>query len=126
MKINLSIPDDLFEQYVKQHGLPGTYSRMREAIDAYKDVKPSDRVVLLGGDVRRAIEAVFQTTLDSPEKLLKLIQNMNSVKIGDVQMEFSSDQLERLKAQAGFHGRTLEQYIKETVAELKESMLERV
>lgn len=126
MKVNITMPDSLFEEYVVKFGLPGAYGKMREAIEAYKDVKKDDRVILLAGDARRAIEAIFQTTLDNPEKLIKLIQNMNSVKLGGVDMEFTSDQMERLAAQAGFHGRTPEQYIRETVMELKATMLERV
>ncbi len=126
MKVNITMPDSLFEDYVIRFGLPAAYGRMREAIEAYKDVKKDDRTVLLAGDARRALEAVFQTTIDSAEKLVKLTQNMNTVKLGNIEMEFSQDQLERLKAQAGFHGRTLEVYIRETVEELKAAMLERV
>ncbi len=126
MKVPLTMPDQLFEAYVVKFGLPMAYHKMREAIEAYQHVDKSDRVVLLAGDQRRAIEAVFQTTIDDANKLVKLTQNMNSVRIGDVDMAFSSDQLERLKAQAEFHGRTLEVFIRETVEELKQTMLERV
>lgn len=126
MKVNITMPDSLFEEYVVKFGLPGAYSKMREAIEAFRTVKKDDRIVMLAGDERRAIEAVFQTTIDDSKKLVKLVQNMNSVKLGDVDMAFSQDQLERLSAQAGFHGRTLETYIRETVEELKAAMLERV
>lgn len=125
MKINLSIPDELFEIYVKKFGLPAAYNRMRQAIEIFKDVEASDRAIVVAADNRRAIEAVFQTTIDDAPKLVKLIQNMSRVSLGNVNMEFSSDQLARMEAQAGFHGRTLEQYIRETVKELKETMLER-
>jgi hypothetical protein len=126
MKFNISMPDELFEHYVVKYGLPNAYTRMRQAIEICKDIEASDRVVLIAGDNRRAIEAVFQTTADSAEKLVKLIQNMNTVQLGNVEMSFSEDQLQRLKAQAGFHGRTIETYIRETVDELKAAMLERV
>lgn len=119
------MPDSLFEDYVVKFGLPAAYGRMREAIELFKDVKKDDRAVLLSGDDRRALEKVFQTTIDDAQKLVKLTQNMNTVKLGSVEMEFSQDQLERLAAQAGFHGRTLETYIRETVKELQEAMLER-
>jgi len=126
MKFNISIPDELFESYVKRYGLPAAYSRMRQALELCKDIESNDRVFLVGGDNRRALEAVFQTTLDSASKLVKLTQNMNTVKLGNVDMQFSEDQLQRLKMQASFHGRTTEQFIKETVTELAAAMLERV
>tara|TARA_R110000868_G_scaffold255919_2_gene512581 strand:+ start:916 stop:1296 length:381 start_codon:yes stop_codon:yes gene_type:complete len=126
MKVNITMPDALFETYVVKFGLPLAYGRMREAIEAYKDVNKDDRVVLLSGDNRRALEKIFQTTIDDSTKLVRLTQNMNTVKLGNIDMEFSSDQLERLAAQAGFHGRSLEVYMRETVEELKSAMLERV
>lgn len=125
MKISLSIPDELYETYIKKFGIQGAHNRMKQAIDAYKEVELSDRAIIVASDNRRAIEAVFQTTIDDAPKLVKLIQNMSRVSLGNIDMEFSSDQLARMEAQAGFHGRTLEQYIRETVKELKETMLER-
>lgn len=126
MMINLKMPDSLFEHYVKQWGVPGLYPKLVQAIELCKDIEKSDRALLLTGDARRAVEAVFQTTLDTPEKLVKLVQNLSRVSIGGVDMAFTSDELERLKMQATFHGRTLEVYIKETVQELRGMMLERV
>lgn len=125
MKVNLHVSDDTFELYTLKFGLPGLYNKMKEAIEAYKNVDKADRVVLLAGDQRRAIEAVFQTTIDNPDKLVRLIQNMSRVSLGGIQMDFTADQLERMAAQAGFHGRTLETYMRETVDELKAAMLER-
>lgn len=126
MIVKLKISDETYEQYVTKFGVQGADNTMQRAIEAYKDVDKSDRVVLLGGDARRAIEAVFQTTIDSPEKLLTLVQNMARVHIGDVHVDFTTDQLERLQAQAGFYGRTLLEYMKEQVNEIKSAMLEKV
>lgn len=126
MKVNVSMPDELFEKYVVKYGLPGTYARMRAAIELCQDLEKDDRAVILCGDNRRAIEKVFQTTVDNPEKLVKLTQNLSRVALGGVDMEFTSAQLERLQMQATFHGRTLEQYIRETVIELRDAMLEKV
>lgn len=126
MMINFKVPDELFEVYVNKWGIPGCYAQMKRAVESFKDVDKNDRVILVASDNRRAIEKVFQTTVDDADKLVKLIQNMNYVKLGGVDMQFTADQLERLNAQAGFHGRTLEQYIRETVTELAATMLERV
>lgn len=124
MKVNLSMPDSLYEHMVVTWGIPQCYRKMSEAIELCKDIQKNDRVVLLAGDARRALEAVFQTTIDNPEKLVRLVQNMSRVSLGDVHMDFTSDQLERMAAQASFHGRTLDTFIRETVAELKQTMLE--
>lgn len=126
MKVNITMPDSLFEEYVVKFGLPAAYAKMREAIEAFRSVKKDDRIVMLAGDERRAIEAVFQTTVDDAKKLVRLCQNMNTVKVGGVEMAFSADQLERLAAQASFYGRTTQEYIREQVDEIKAAMLEKV
>lgn len=126
MKINLSIPDELFETYVKKFGLPAAYNRMRQAIEIFKDVEVSDRAIVVAADNRRAIEAIFQTTIDDAPKLVKLIQNMNTIKLGNVEMGFTAEEYARLQMQATFHGRTLETFVREMVMELKDMMLEKV
>lgn len=126
MKVQVSIPDSLFEKYVKQYGLPAAYARMRQAMEMCQDIQVNDRVVLVAGDHRRALEAIFQTTLDDATKLVKLVQSLSRITLGGVEMQFSPDQLDRLAMQATFHGRSTEQYIRETVAELSAAMLERV
>lgn len=126
MKFNISIPDSLFEKYVKNYGLPAAYNRMRQALELCQDIQVHDRAILVTGDDRRALEAVFETTIDDSTKLVKLVQNVTRVRLGNVDIGFSDDQLVRLDMQAKFHGRTTEQYIKETIEELKATMLERV
>lgn len=125
MKINLSIPDELAEKYIKNHGLPAAYQRMRVAIEAFQDVVPTDRHVFLAGDDRRAVEAVFQTTIDDGKKLARLVKQMSQFAIGGVEVNFSVDELARIDAQAGFHGRTRDVFVREMVTEIKDYMLEK-
>lgn len=124
MQFNMKIDDSLFEHYVKAVGIPGCYARMRKILEDMKDVNPNDRYLIIAGDVRRDIEAVFQTTLDTPLKLAKLIRNMSTVQIGDVKHTFTEDELARLAMQAKFHGRTTEEFMREMIKEIADRMLE--
>lgn len=126
MKISLHLPDELFEHYVKVWGIPNCYNKMKEAVAAMKDMKQHDRYLIICGDVRRDIEATFQTTLDTPDKLAKLVKNLNSVKIEDVEMRFTPDELARIDMQASFHGRDRDTYIREMITEIKDRFLEKV
>jgi len=126
MIINFKVPDQIFEDYVKQYGIPQCYQAMRRHIEEMKDYNIKDRYFVVFGDVRRAIEAVFGTTIENGEKLLKLIKNLNSVKISGVEVNFTEDEMARLAMQATFHGRSTEVYIKEMITELKDKMLEKV
>lgn len=125
MDIKIRLEDRLYDQYLTKHGSPKHYRMMKQAIEAFSQVTDGDRVLILHGDERRAIEAIFETTLDTPEKLLRLIKNMNTVKIEGVEVNFDEAELTRLATQASFHGRTTEQFIKEMVIEIKDRMLER-
>lgn len=125
MKFSLTIPDETFETYVTKFGLPGCYAQMRSAVEAFKNFDKNDRYVVIHGDVRRDIEAIFQTTVDSQDKLAKLIKNLNSVRIQDVDIRFSAEDLSRIEEQASFHGKDKETFIKEMVEEIVATMMER-
>lgn len=126
MKLNLTIDDAIVEKYEAKFGAPKHWEQMRKAIEAFVDVPKHDRFLIISGDTRRAIEAIFQTTLDTPEKLLQLTKKLNSVAINGVEVNFDAEELDRIRMQASFHGRTPEQYIKEMITEIKDRMLERV
>ena len=126
MKVQVSIPDEVFEEYVKKFGIPACYSHMKRAITEFKDVDKNDRYLMIAGDGRRELEKVFQTTVDDAKKLARLVKNMCTVKIGGVEHSFTSDELARLQAQAGFYGKSLEDYIKDQIAEISQRMLEQV
>jgi len=126
MIINFKVPDAVFETYVKSFGLPRAYNVMRTWIETMKDIDPKDRYVMLGGDNRRAIEAVFETIIDTPEKLVRLVTRLNNFKIGDIQVNFTDDELMRLDQQAKFHGRTREVFMAEMATDIKNRMMETV
>lgn len=124
MKVNITIPDATFDIYAEKYPGPKVYEKFKEAIELCKDIEVNDRVLMLNGDTRRAIEAVFQTTVDDTAKLLRQIKMLNEVSVQDIAIEFTPEELVRLDAQAGFHGRTRKQFIIEMVNELKGTMLE--
>jgi hypothetical protein len=126
MKLQFNVDDKVFEEYVTRWGIPGCYTTMRKAVETFKDFEKSDRYVVLYGKPRQEIEAVFQTTIDDGAKLAKLVKNMSKFSIGGVEINFTADELARIDMQATFHGRTRDQYIKETCAEIKDRFLENV
>ena len=126
MQFQMKVDDALFEHYVKLVGIPGCYARMRKILEDMKDLNPNDRYLVIEGDIRRDIESVFQTTIDSPAKLAKLIRNMSTVKIHGVEHTFTEDEMARIAMQASFHGRTTEQFMKGMIAEIAGMMLEKV
>lgn len=127
MKLSFNVPDDLYESYVLKFGVAGSYARMRKILEEMRAVDPSDRYILVAGDARRAIEAVFETTIEDAKTLAKYVGRLNSVKLSDTaRIDFNVEELERLHQQAAFHGRTYETFVTEMAAEIKLRMLEQI
>lgn len=126
MKLNLTIEDRLYEVYETNPGFPKAYKKMKDALEAFSNIPDNDRVLLVHGQPRKDLETLFGTTLDSGEKLVQLVKKMNQVQIEGVELNFDAEELHRLRMQATFHGRSVEQYIKEMIIEIKDRMLERV
>jgi hypothetical protein len=126
MRVTVTVPDEKYDEMVAKWGETTLPKRWLEAMIAFKEVKLGDRALVIHGKTRQDIEAQFETTLETPEKLLKLVSAMNRVKIGDLELKFTEDELARLQMQATFHGRTLEVFIMEMIAEIKARMLEQV
>lgn len=126
MIINLKLSDELFEFYVKKYGLPKAYAVMKRALEAMKEVDDNEPYLFIVGEDRLTLQNIFQTTLDSPKKLITLVKNLIAVRVGGVDIPFTSDELARLQMQATFHGRELDVYITEMVMELRDRMLEKV
>lgn len=126
MIINFKVPDNVFEEYVKQFGIPKCYNVMRQWIEQMKGIDPKDRFVMLGGDQRRAVEAIFQTIIDTPDKLVHLVTRLNNFQIGDVKIDFTDDEMMRMDQQAKFHGRTRQEFMQEMATDIKNRMLEQI
>ena len=124
MQISLKMEDSLYNDYLTQYGSPMHYKKMKDAIEAFKPVK--DRYLILHGEGRRAIEQIFQTTIDDPQRLERLIKNLCSVQIGPVEVQFTADQLARMDMQARFFGKSTEEFVKETIEELIRRFMEEV
>jgi hypothetical protein len=126
MIINLKIPDSLYEDYLKQYGNPQHYKKMKDHLELLKDVPVNDRIIVLYGDIRKKIEAVFQCIIKDGEQLSHEINKLNKVKIQGIEIEFNPEELARIDAQAAFHGRSREVYLKEMLTEIKDTFLEKV
>ena len=122
MQISLKIEDSLYNDYLTKWGSPMHYRKMRDAIETMKDVQ--DRHLLLHGAGRQAVEKIFQTTIETRERLDKIVKNLCSVKIGPVEVQFTADQLARMDMQAKFFGKTTEEFVKSTVEELIQRFME--
>lgn len=126
MIINLKVPDDLFEAYVRKYGIPRAWGVMKDHLEFMKDVSSGDRFYIVHGDERRELEAIIGTTAADAKQLIQQIKKLNMYKIGGKEIVFTDDELARISMQAKFHGRTIDQFIHEMATSIKDRMLENV
>lgn len=124
MKLSFTVPDSVYERYVVKFGVSGAYQRMRKVLEEMQEVDPSDRYFIVHGDDRRAIEKIFQLTIADSAQLAKMVARLNAVSIEGTRMDFTTDELQRIKDQASFHGKTYEQFLIDMLAEQKDRMLD--
>lgn len=124
MQINLQIPDSLYNTYLERWKSPQHYKKMKDAIDALKDLEQNDRFFIVNGETRRDIEKTLGKHIGDQQELARLIKNMNSVRIQGIEVQFSDDQLFRIDAQAGYHGKTRESFIEDMVKEIVDKFMD--
>jgi hypothetical protein len=117
MKLTIQIPDDLYDAIKKQ--AKGTYPKDVEAevlhrLTLLKDVPHTDRFILLFGAERKALEAVFQTTVDDASDLVRKVHHMGLFRFGEVEFPLTPEELAFLGEQARFFGLDPHEHITRT------------
>ena len=68
---------------------------------------------------RRIEDVVGIGMTHTPEELVKAVERLASIKVGDIKINFTAGQLEELKYRASKRGRTLKQEIKAVVERIQ-------
>jgi hypothetical protein len=128
MKLTLQIPDDVYDRLKKS--AKGNYPKDVEEeilrrLQQFLDIPRGERVIMLHGPGRQAIEAYFEGPLDSPEHLLTQIRHFGLLKIGEIEVQIPADVLALLGEQARFHGTDANTYLRETVAYILKELVNR-
>jgi len=122
MKVTLTIPDALYETYEARGG----DAEMVKTLTRFAEVPSTERCLTVWGADRLALEAVMQTTVETPKRLLDFLRNCGSVKIGAIERIFSPSELIRIGDQAKFHGWTPEAFMKYTADQALDYIFDRI
>jgi hypothetical protein len=116
MRVELTIKDD--RQAVNKE--------IKRILETFVGVGHEDRYFVVEGDDRRALEAVFQTTIQDAKELVKKVQNMSIFGIGDATRPLTDGESIQLAEQAVFWGQTPAEFIKTTMDRVLDETLNRV
>lgn len=122
MKVNLSLPDDLYEQYASRAAGKASVEELLTAqLDRFKEVSPMDRVVVVLPKERAALEAKLGGgNIRDGADLLTKVAALADIEIGGVKVEFSPGELRNIKTFASKNRLAVEVAIAQTVHSMKE------
>jgi hypothetical protein len=132
MKVTITVPDEQYDQFTKEAETASKWKAVttQEVIEAkltrFAAIPNSERALVVWGPDRLKLEAVFQTTVETPERLYNMIRNVATLKIGVVERVFSPSEVIRLQDQARFHGWSEEKFLKLTSEEALDYVFNRL
>lgn len=134
MRITLDLDDELYEALRAQVGAkksdpPTKVNALVKALVAefhklHKD--KSNRYFVVEGALRQALEKVFGTTVSTADELVRRVQNLSRVGIGEVTRPLTDGESIQLAEQANFWGQKPADYIQTTVDRVLNEALGRV
>jgi hypothetical protein len=129
MKLQIDVSEKAYEMLLERaptKDSKGVEKVAAKVVERFGDVPESDRIVVLRAPTRRALEAIFQTTIDSPEDLVAKVQKLSSLGLGPITRALTAGESLTLREQARFHGFSVEEWYNTVCNQIIEELLGRV
>lgn len=134
MKTTIQITDDLYDSFsrqaeeMQQAGQSVSAEEiMTDRLSRFKDVSPSDRVVVIDPKTRGRLETLLSGgSLKDASDLLTKVESLVNVKIGDIRVDFSPAEAAQIQRWAVRNGRTPEFIIRDVVGQIKLHLFDRI
>lgn len=110
MRVTIDLPDDLFENLVAHcpEAKPDKAAVNREIrgrLERLTEVNlKHDRWFIVGGDDRRKLEAIFQTSVVDSADLAKRTERLNQFGLGDLVRPMTDGEALMVQERAGIYG----------------------
>lgn len=107
--ISLSIPDELYEVFVKQNP-QNPHKAIVRHLDKFKDFHFSDRAIVLTGDELSEVQRAAGKTVETPKELLTLVRDALSIDVDGMKVQLTEGQRARLRHMASFFNQPINEY----------------
>ena len=115
MIVNLAIPDELYQTYIK-HNPTNPRKGILDQLEKHKDSSPRDREIVLTQDQRRYMEGLYGRPIEDIQKFCEWVASLLTLKVGEATITLKEGQRKQLVAQAGYWKKDVPQYIRERVS----------
>ncbi len=116
MVVTLSLPDELYQEYVKFNPA-NPHKAIVKQLERFKDAKQSDRGIWVTGKELEEIQRSAGRSVETPKDIQSLITEALQLKFEGFSVSLSAGQRARLRQDAGFWGKTPEAYASEIARE---------
>jgi hypothetical protein len=122
MKLTLSIPDDLYEEYQGEamRSRIGVTTLLVDRLLRFKGAKTQDRTVLIETPERVRLETLlgYGSLLSGPD-LVEKVQRLADCHIGEIRVDFSPAEWQEIAQRAMRRGISVQEEVSQTVAHMK-------
>lgn len=116
MIVELEIPDTVYKQYQKND--PKNPEKALVAnLKQFASVGPGDRVVLVGGKDREALEILLERHIANGGELVTFVKEALKLKLDGVELVPNPDILNLIKQQSDFDGRPYPEFLKDKLTQ---------
>src|SRR5260221_2995900 len=114
MLVSLKISDEVYEKYA-EYDNSNPRLAMEQQLNRFKDISPKDRDLIIPSKARQALEALLGRQIETPEDLVKVVDVMVKIKVGNVEIPLTEGQMKRLLSQAAFWHQPIEKFTTDKV-----------
>lgn len=122
MIVTFPIPDELYAQYAAFNP-SNPRQALQKQLERFKEVETKDRVLLVRGEALRQLEALHGVPLEDPTDLVKWVEKLAHLKIGDAMVPLREGVRKRLETEAAFYKKPTDEYIRERAVRALDEVL---
>ena len=114
MILSITIPDGLYAKYTERNP-ENPRKEIEKTLEKFQDIPLSDRLLLVPTDVRKELEALTGSPIESWKKFLSFFKDAISIRAAEVNIPLTEGQVKRFAHQAAFFKRDPKEFISDTV-----------
>jgi hypothetical protein len=109
--ITLTIPDELLEVYASKDPKKTPQKTIVAYLNQFKDVTLTDRVVILSGEDRQALESLTGNQVNSAKDIVSWGEKVGRLSLNNVNLNLSPGQVKRIETSAKFWKQNPEEFL---------------